>query len=203
MKIISFDAGYAKTGLAVLDEERIIEYGLILTEAEKQSSPKENRFHRIGALRASAKKLIEKHAPDHIVIELTDWNRGSRDSRDSWIVETSARESLAIATTALFALCLELNIKPIVLGPREWMRELGVQDKAGAASYVAMLFRDHFEQTVRTVTSRKSNKARSEVVIIDTQTKRPVPLDVTDAVAMGVVARNRLRVLAMSEDARG
>lgn len=189
-RLLTIDAAYAKNGYAVMNLDGVLEYGLVTTKHDDSLSPSADRVARITEMCAGFKKIIDRHNPDQIVIEMTDWQRGARDNRNAWIIETKARESLAIGTSALIGWLLAfrpLN-PPLLVGPCEWMRELGVQDKDGAAHYVAMLFRDQFEL---------SQGKTGNLVVIDAKTKLPVPRDVTDAIAMGVVVRNRMRVAEM------
>lgn len=193
MKLIGFDSALAHTGWCILEDDRLIEYGVISTY------PHNSMFKRIAYLRDQLGKvlldggaLLGNGNRARVVIEKTDWSRGKRDTREAWIRETGAREALAIGVTTAFCVCQQTGVVPIVLGPNEWHREIGAHRKEGVAAYVAAVFSDNF-RIVCKETERRGKRSFAQIVI-DCETEKPVPDHVTDAIAMTLVASRRLQL---------
>ncbi len=178
MKYLGLDLALANTGYCRFANPReILDYGVITTGADL------SLLGRIACLCDRLVKLLlfEDDSTQRVVVEQTDWLRGTKDSREKHIVETNARESLAWAIGAAYALLHERNIDPVILGPREWMKELGVKNKLEAMYYLAAQFPDRFE----------INLARTQRHLFDKRTGEMVPEHCSDAMAMTLVAMRR------------
>jgi len=201
MKIISLDLAYADTGYAVLEDDALIEFGVISTDAKQTDWERTGvlrerliaLFHEWGAIAASGQYA-------RVAIEKTDWTRGARDNREAWIRETISREALAFGVATAFAVCREYGIEPVTLGPSEWHREVCASGKGAkdqVADYVTAIFSDRFEIGLKDAT-RDGKRSISRVVYEKpgraNGKRKQVPSHVTDAIGMGLVAFRRLQL---------
>ena len=193
MKLIGLDSALAHTGYCVIEDDVLLAYGVIDTQ------PSQSDFERIAYLHDAIGKLFGEWGAfsangdgAQVVIEKTDWSRGARNSRADWIIETRARESLAVGVTTAFSVCIETGVTPLVLGPNEWHREIGASRKEGVAAYVATVFADQFEVVCKE--SQRNGKRRFERIVRERATGKRVPDHITDAIGMSLVAQRRLQL---------
>lgn len=213
MIYIGFDASLTHTGWCAIYPDGSIKYGVFKTVPNPKLKAGVDHFYRQQKLREDVRGLItfigvydEDDAGARflqdiaVCIEHTDWSRGRKDSRDSWIIETIARESLAIATSTLFGVCLELGITPIIVGPNEWKRAIGEHSKEGGATWVAANWQDVFDIRIKEYKlrgKRTHGQTGFKRIVVERATGKEVPDHVTDALAMCAMvkqARERERL---------
>ncbi len=200
MITIAFDAAEKFTGWGVLgDLGEINSYGVIKTQHDADITDGQDQFNRQAVLRGEVLNVIhavgaslvlaERRLQNlTIAIERTDWKRGRSASRVGLITDGIAREALAIATSTIFGVCLELGIDPLITGPLEWKRALGTgRSKGGAAEWCIKQWPMRFKQGISDKT--RAGKRTIKKVCIDIGTDEIVPDHVTDALAMGYYAR--------------
>jgi len=205
-RIIALDSALAHTGFAVIEANGAAgDWGVIDTVDPRTSDADHAKgaaaFLRVKSLHDQLMVALREHdadAADTIVaIEETDWSRGRRDSRDSWVIEAGAREALAVGTTTAFICCMELDIQPVVIGPRAWMRQLGIAHKEGAATWCAANWQDRFEIKIK---ERRGVKRPSvKRVLFDKLTQEFVPDHASDAYGMASVVFTATRERQMCQ----
>lgn len=190
MRTVGIDAALAATGWAVLDGERLHDWGVIETEPGDGSGTA--LFERIRVLHDALAEVLYMNSQARqslplVGIEWTDWQHGRLDDRSALVREAKARGALGTGFAVACCTCMEFNIQPHILGAREWMRLFGSTNKDDTAKLVAAMFSRHF--TADWEPARRSlRRDDSRLVVRDVQ-GHVVPSHVTDALAIAHVAQ--------------
>lgn len=223
MLCIGIDAALATTGWAALrgtttEDVEVVGYGVIATGADMEL------FERVWRIRSGVRTMLREQAKQNhvtldlsserfargavvVAIERTDYSPGRKDSRERWVREASARESLAIGLTAAMLACDDLEIEPQLVGPSAWQSELGANARAGemkmqVANLVAYQFPNVFvsefipsRKRFRTARAARDNQTLGALpyqrAVLFAATRKPVPSHITDAVGMAYVVLQR------------
>lgn len=206
MRIIGIDAAFAVTGYAVIESDRVLDWGIIKT------FPHETDLARVTILRERLTGLLSCHALYHpsqtvVAIERADWTHGAGDDRSGWVREARARGALGLGFATAVCVALQFGITPTVLGVREWMRALDCRDKDGVAAVVALAFHEDLEVDYggKVKLVRRSGRAalpKGTPVVRDRRTDKRLPDHATDALGLAWVAGQRLFADAMIEMAK-
>lgn len=211
MRVIGIDAALRYTGWGVLDGDRLLDYGVIETATGDGSGAAE--FERIARLRDALCEVLVKHARYRVIagdggawtavarvgIERTDWSRGRGDDRAAWVREAKARGALGTGFAVACCVCLEFDIKPHILGAKEWMSLFGAEDKESAAAMIALQFSDVFYRGVR---GCRPNSHKQKPAVRELQTNAVVPDHVTDAIGLALTLQRKLEFEARIAAAR-
>lgn len=109
MKIVSFDQGTQKTGVAVFDNSDLIHYDVIDLHKEKDISK------RLPVMSAEIQKYVEKYNPDVVIFENVS-------------LQTSVKTLVELARLqgAIMQICWSHNIPIKIYYPSSWRKVVGI-----------------------------------------------------------------------------
>lgn len=111
-KILSLDTSTKKTGYAVYNEDRLVHYSSIDKSAIKDGD------ERLRAMIKDLATLIEREAPDTVVVEETVVTRNPQTQR-----------MLSMILGAVFGCCVINNFNYCALRPTQWRKAVRGEDE--------------------------------------------------------------------------
>lgn len=145
--VIGLDASWRNTGIAILDDDKILHLELIRTYKGKKSHIDD--IQKNGEkIRATLVSLFAQYSPGLIAYEQADFNRSFRQDlyrtgeQANLKREGQARESLARVEMIIAKICWDYDYHLVSLGANHVKNSFGAKSKEGVASLVAAQFSD-------------------------------------------------------------
>lgn len=201
LEVLALDPGFEYTGLAVLHDGRLTHFQAVSFKSPGQMNPDELACWRAERLWQLLVTLAGREAShfEFIALERTDWHqdlegRASARWKQAYHRERETQAMMAWFIGAVAMACIAHNLDLVdpagrwqflTKGVNSWHRALGPQKKDAIKEYIAELFPQQFTYDRPLAALKHGQRAVSD--------------HVSDAIGLGVVISDELRVALRSQ----